>query len=284
MSIFISNALYLDATGGGGSGGDVLANKPIIGWHSVLRIDDITTQDAAEGRPARNLWSPDTATFWQGTELTNYIELANTGGSVDYIGIAKHNLGTAQIPYKIQKSVDGSTWVDVTAYKIVPSDRAILEYFDAITSPFIRIFFNTSAISGVVPIIAHIKLGRALVLPNRQYVGQKPPLNPRVKRITQTSQSGQYLGQVVLSQYHEAYCKQDHVNPLFMRNYVVPFIDHCNGVRADNGTPQVPFFYSWRPISYPDEVVYGWLKGEIVPENKMNNGLMGFDFDMECIV
>jgi hypothetical protein len=42
-----------------------------------------------------------------------------------------------------------------------------------------------------------------------------------------------------------------------------------------------PFFFAWRPASYPRETGYVWLTGDPVPVNQRSNGMMsvGLDYD-----
>lgn len=270
MSVYISNALYLNQK----------ANCPLIGYHSILRLEHISALNSTDSRPVRNLWSPDTATFWQGTGST-YLTLANPAGvSVDYVGMARHNLGSRHIAYSIQQSLDGLTFTDITVFKTVSNDNAIVDYFDATTAPFIRILFGPSIPSGNPPIIAHVRMGQMLILPQRIYVGHVPPTR-HVARITNGSENGQFLGQIITRAWHQTSCKQEHLAPDFVRQFIQPFIEHCNG--ADNGTAQSTFFFAWRPLSYAQEVIYGWTEDNIKPENQLANGMMNFSFDIHGV-
>jgi len=212
---------------------------------------------------------------------------------VNYLGIAKHNLGTVAYEYTLEYSTDGgTTWDTLAGPRIIGKNNAIIEYFDDVTYGNFRIKLYKSAtgtpavIDG--PIIAHIKLGRALILQRRIYAGHKPAtLCKKVKRITNGSENGQFLGQEIVRSSHSGSCSQQHNTPEFVRTYVKPFIDHVNGHVEVEDTAPSTFFFAWRPSSYPEEVIYAWTQDNIEPENQNGDGLGGmmqWSFDMEAVV
>jgi hypothetical protein len=272
MPIFVSNLYYQDTE-----------NHPIIGWHSVLGFGDFSADSELPNRPALNLWNPDTSSVWESDSTDEqFVYMSNSGAvSCDYVGIAKHNFGTGRVTYQIQKSVDNSTWVDVTAIRLPANDAAIVHYFEPSTNAFWRL--RLVPIS-TPPVIAHIKLGIALVLQRKIYVGHKPAtLTPYVKRITLNSQNGQYLGDVITQRFHKTTVSQENITPDFIREKIVPFINHITYARIGESALGA-FFFAWRPIDYPLEVVYGWTDDTIHPENQRSNGMMSFSFAMEAVV
>lgn len=290
MSIYISNSLYL----GSGLGADFNENNPIIGYHSVLLPSDFTASSPVTGRPAANMWTPDTASVWQGNaysgavaDYEETIEISNSNNTVvNYLGIAKHNFGTGGYTYVFQYSEDsGVSWDDLTTPRIVANNNAILEYFDDVTYGLFRIKLTKEDVTSVAaPIIAHIKLGAALILQRRIYVGHKPAtIAKKVKKITNGSENGQYLGQEVIRSYYTTECSQDNNTPAFVREKVAPFISHINGDVVVQGSAPASFFFAWRPTDYPEEVVYGWTSDNIEPENEKSNGMMKWSFGMEAV-
>ncbi len=282
MSIYISNSIYLSGTP---SNGDINANNPIIGYHSILTPDDISSSYASDEGPNINMWSPDTSTMWIGetldddnpTNISQYVRLYNPNNeTVDYIGIAKHNIGSLGYAYKIQYSDDGLTWTDITSDAIPSSDDSILVYFDSSSHAQYRVLISTYGVTMKKPRIAHIKLGRALVLQRRIYVGHMPAtLAKNVKKTTHGSESGQYLGQVVHRSYYQTSLSQENNSPAFVRENIVPFINHVNGHTVTENTAPATFFFAWRPSDYPDEVIYGWTGDNIQPENQGGDTLGG---------
>ena len=285
MSIYISNSIYLN----GGLGADFNGNNPIVGYDSILQPQDIQADEFTPGRPAINMWTPDTSSVWEGITVsgspsvatTQYITLANSNNRpVDYVGIARHNFGDVGYTYTLQHSVDGgAVWDNISTPRIVGNNNAIIEYFDVKTSGLFRIELSkTLAGSPAViagPVIAHIKLGRALVLQRRIYVGHEPTIIDKVKTITNGSDSGQYLGKIIVRSYRSASISQDNNTPAFVREKVVPFLNHCNGQVVINNTSPTTFFFSWRPTAYPLEVAYCWAEDISYPENSGSDGLGG---------
>lgn len=290
--IYISNSLYISLIQ---SSGDFNGNNPIIGYHSVLTPDDIRVVESTSQLPPQNMWTPDTSTVWIGqaysgapSTVERIIYLDNPLlASVDYVGIARHNLGDTGWEYIVQSSVDGVVWADITAPKIIATNAAIISCFDPRTNPFFRIKLTTTASEVTAPIIAHVKMGVALILQRRIFDGVEPPtLSPKVRRESLGSESGQYLGQIVTRKYHTASCQQENNTPEFVRTKIVPFINHINGDVVVNDTAQATFFFAWRPMSYPDEVIYAWTSDHITPQIQTGDsygGLMKWGFNMEAI-
>lgn len=279
--ISISNAIYLASV-------TDLGKRPIIGYQSILTINDITADSETADNPAVNMWSPDTSSYWQSdtipTGQTLYIYFENPSQyDIDYIGIARHNFFTGNIVYSLEMFEPGtSTWTAIIDQETVGDDAVIFHYFDTVNEAQLRLKLECDI---TPPIIGHIKLGEVLILERPMYVGVEPPtLSPRSKRTTNVSQTGQYLGQVITQRWHQAVCEQKNVTPDFVRNSFYPFVLHCQGQLPDDGTAQGTYFYAWRPSDYPAEVIYGWTIGDIVPSNQRNEqGLMQFNFKIEGI-
>lgn len=292
MSIYISNSLYIS----GALGDDYNANNPVIGYHSVLLPSDITAPDSISARPAVNAWTPDTAQVWEGegyqgvpAQYEAHLQLENSANAtVNYIGIARHNFGSAQLPYTIQRSDNGGAlWYDVTVERLPANNDAIIHYFDDVNSGLFRIRFRKFGSDIDAPIVGHVKLGEALVLQRRIYVGHAPAsIAKKVKRSTYGSENGQYLGQVIQRTYLTTSIEQENNSPDFVREYIVPFINHVNGQVVVEDTAPSTFFFAWRPEDYPNEVVYGWTRDNISPENQGGDrlgGRMSWNCSVEAI-
>lgn len=292
--IYISNALYVTA----GIGPDYNENNPIIGYHSIITPSNlsVTGDMNLEVRPVENAWSPDTYTAWEGgiymgppADKVIYLNIANPNAeNIDYIGIAKHNIGSGEYQFSIEESNDNANWTVLVSPKTVPDDRAIVEYFDTTNSLYFRLkFFKANSALFPSVIISHVKAGRALVLQRRIYVGHRPAsLTSMVRRQVLNSENGQYIGQIVKSRFNKTSCEQENVTPEYVRDKIVPFMKHVNGEVEINNTAPSTFFFAWRPSDYPDEVVYGWTNDNIQPENQGNDmlgGRMRFSFNIEAV-
>ena len=280
--IYISNALYLSALGTLGN----LGKRPIIGWQSIITLANLSASSSNTEKPITNLWNPDTDKLWESdtlsTDLTEYIYVDNaTAETIDYFGIARHNLGTAGIEYTLQSSTDDTHWDDVTDPTVPGDDRAIMHYFDARTDGYWRLKL---VCTDTEPTIAHMKLGQAMLLERPIFVGHEPEtLSQRVKKQIHASESGQYTGQIVTRRYHQGMVKQENTTQSFIRNELVPFIKHVNNNGDDTDVAQGPFFFAWRPADWPLELIYGWTNDQIRPTNQSFNGLMEYSFKIEGI-
>lgn len=280
--ITISNDLYLTALGTLAG----LGQKPIIGYHSIITLANLSASSSNTEKPIANLWNPDTDKLWESdtldTGLTEYIYVDNTANeSIDYFGIARHNLGTGSIEYTLQSSTDDTHWDDVAGPTTPADDRAIMEYFDARTDGFWRLKLVCTTDE---PTIAHMKLGQALLLERPIFVGHEPEtLSQRVKKETFGSESGQYLGQIITRRYQQGMVKQQHTTQAFIRNQLVPFIKHVNNNGDNTDVAQGPFFFAWRPADWPLELIYGWTNDTIQPTNQLSNGYMEYSFRIEGI-
>jgi hypothetical protein len=279
MSLVISGSLSLGETLSGG--GIINANNPIIGYENLVTTANVSSTTAAAGYPVTNLANPSTALKWVGeTEspaADEYITLAlNTVELIDYIGIAKHNFGSAQIPVSIEiLDADASpeSWTEVIADTLLPNDGPALFRFtpQAVTSIRIRLQPGSDA-----PEAAVVYAGQLLVLQRRIYVGHGPINYGRVTKVVNArSESGNFLGRIVTNQTTKTSVALGNLTPVWFRTYLDPFIQ---------ASKEDPFFFAWRPSDYPLEVGFAWMTNDPIPSNSLANGMMQISLEMSGIV
>ena len=289
--IYISNALYLAAAAAGEN-----IDKPLIGWRSVLRLQDFSSSD---GENAGILWSPDTYTYWEsdpksaseGT-LEFAVDMVNSSGNtVDYIGIVGHNFyeNASGVPfsYKVQHSSDGVTWSDTTSSLTIWGDqKALMAYFNPTFAPYFRLLITSVAGTDVTVRISHVRLGRILRLQRKMYVGISPfTHNKRVDKIVTVSDSGRYLGSVAKSTVNLYTINQLDNLASFIRTEVTPFLDHVEliGKPGETNGPPGTFFAAWRPHEYPRELLYCHPPEQIQrPVNQRSNGMVQWQISGEA--
>lgn len=280
MAIFISNMLYIASVA---PAPFVVRNKPLIGWNSFYDVSGVSSPHTVDGFPVSSVWSGDTYTKWRsssagpGAPESKYLifEMAD-GDNIDYVGIAGHDMGTKGIGYFIQKSDDGSTWVDITDERIPDDNSAIVEFFDSTDSAYFRIVFVVPPLSEGV-YVAHVKIGRMLQLERPRYVGDIPGgMDTQVEKIASKSYSGQHLGSVLISQGNKFIITQENNTPTFVRSSALQnFFSHAHLLRKLSNGPTETFFYAWRPDDYPLEVQYcGETTSFNAPANQRSNGMM----------
>lgn len=265
--IHISNRLYLNEQ-------ESLFGNPIIGYQSILNITNVSADSDPIATPVINLVNEQTNQYWISDSTDEqYFYFDNPDAEpINYIGIAKHNFGTAQIEYQLQSSEDASAWSDVTGSFMPSNDNAILHFFDEIDPPFFRIRLDPG---DTQPRIAHAKLGQALVMPRCIKAPHTAiTLSRDTNIITNTAEDGSYLGRIVTRRYLETQYAFKNVRPDFYREHIYPFSIH-----AETGT----FFIAWKPVTYPTEVAYGWTKDRITFNAENDNGMGTVDFGVKAV-
>jgi hypothetical protein len=131
-------------------------------------------------------------------------------------------------------------------------------------------------VAPVTPYLAVLYAGELLLLQRRIYVGHTPiKFGRRLNLANHRSIDGNFLGRIVLSEKTETSIALKNLTSTWYRNYMEPFL---------LAAQEIPFFFAWRPGTYPTEVGYVWLTGDPVPVNQLSNGMMQVSFDVEGVV
>ncbi len=273
MPVVISSSLVLSDSGAGS------ADHPVIGYHNIVTASNIdaTTEDA--DWPVTNLANPATHLRWQGTSMVadEYVTITTgTMEEVDYLAVAKHNFGTAQIAPSVEGSTDldasPQVWTELVQDSFLDDDSPILfRWFPGIYQG-IRLRMQPG---DAVPRIGSLFLGRLLVLPRRIWQGHTPIKYGRQTTIVNGfSESGHYLGRIVTGELRQSETHLQLIDPDTYREDIDPFIAHA----VEN-----PFFFAWRPGTYPREVGYAVLSGDPRPVNAPQHGLTELTLPMRGV-
>jgi hypothetical protein len=279
MSIVIQSGFVVsDSVSGGGV---INADNPLIGYANLITAANIAATTEADGFPASNVANVSTVLRWQGEDgspaADEYLTATiNAAEPVDYIAVARHNLGSAQIAVSVEYlDTDASpdTWEELIAPVILPNDGPALFRFAPAALSQIRIRMQPGS---EAPTIAVLYCGALLVLQRRIYVGHTPVNYGRSANIVNArSEAGDFLGRIVLSETTATGVSLKNITPSWFRSYLNPFI--LDSVRR-------PFFFAWRPSGYPREVGYVWMTNDPQPLNELTNGMMSIDLQMSGIV
>lgn len=269
MSIVISTALVL-----AGAGDGLSLDHPIIGSHNVVTSATIAADEEASGYPASNLANPTTFLEWRGT-TTGAQELTittNEVDAIDYVGIAKHNFGTGAIAISLGY-YDGVTWVELVDEFIPADDSPLILRF---TPQSLATVVIALAAGAVIPRAAVVYCGKLLVLERKIYVGHTPaPHARKTTFVNGRSESGNFLGRIELGAYRETSIPISLISPAWYREYMDPFL--ATG-------KDLPFFFGWRPLTYPQEVGYLWLMDDPMPVPTGPSNLIAFDMKVGGVV
>ena len=279
MSVVISSSLTISDTISGG--GTITADNPIIGYNNLVTTGNIMTTTEDDDFPAVNLANPATHLKWQAaaaSPLTDeYITIdAETAELCDYVGIAGHNFYSEQITVSVEILDTGSspeTWTEVIGEFIPPNDGPLLMRFtpQAISQIRVKLQPGTAAARAAV-----VYMGALLVLQRRIYVGHTPmPYGRTLMTANPRSISGNFLGRIVLSEKTVTAIDLQNITPAWYRAYMEPFLIAAK---------EIPFFFAWRPSSYPYEVGYAWFSDDPKVVNARANGMMQITLSLEGIV
>lgn len=279
MSVVISTSYVISDTVSGG--GTITGNNPVIGYANLVTAANIAATTEADGFPASNMANPSTNLRWEGElsspEADEYITVTtNAADPMDYIAIARHNLGSAQIAVSVEYlDTDASpeAWEELIAPVMLPNDGPALFRFPPQALAAIRLRLQPGS---EAPTIAVVYTGKLLVLQRQIYVGHTPmPYGRSIKVTNARSESGNFLGRIVLNQKTGTSLTLQNLTPDWYRANIEPFL---------LAAQETPFFFAWRPQSYPREVGYGWLTNDPKPQNQRGNGMMSVELQMSGVV
>lgn len=269
MSVFISAALVASPSA------QATVNNPIIGWHNLVRLDGVTADEEDEDYPATNLASASTAERWQAETagdqyLTFDVAVGDAAVAVDYVGIARHNLGTGVVVTSVEAYDEGEEeWVEVFGEMTPGNDEALLLRFAEVVTTQVRLKLQPGS---VIPRIAVVYIGSLLVLPRTIYVGHTPiTLSPDQSIQENWSESGDFLGSVLLASSRSTSFSISNVEPDWLRANMADFLNVCR---------LAPWFFAWRPGDYSSEVGFVIAKANPRPVNQRPNGMMQIEFQV----
>jgi hypothetical protein len=251
-------------------------NAPVVGWQNLVTPGNIAATFTDPTTAVADLANPSTYLRWLSTSTAQQF-LTVTGlpspDEVDYLAVAGHNFGTAKTPLLVQGD-DGGGYDDLAGEVVLGDDAPVLFRFPPAPLQSIRLRLNSGGLAP--PSAAVVYVGKLLVLPRRLYVGHAPlPFARRANLVTGRSESGQFLGRVVLSEATETHVDLPHLLPAFYRSEVEPWLKRA---LTD------PFFFAWRPAGYPFEVGYCWLSADAKMSNQLANGMVQVSLDLQGIV
>ncbi|MFZ5736306.1 MAG: hypothetical protein ACOY6K_05425 [Pseudomonadota bacterium] len=268
MLVISSNLVIADASDG------LSLDHPVIGWRNVVTIAGVTADSELPAYPATNLANPATNLRWQAADIGEHFVVITTNevDAIDYVAVAKHNFATAEIPVSIEGFIDGE-WVQIVDEVMLPDDGPALFRFVAQSLSQVRIRMQEGI---AAPRAAVVYCGKLLVLERKIWVGHTPmPHGRRVSIVNNVSETGEYLGAVVLGAWRETSVPLSLISPAWYRAKMDAFLAAA--------VTRTPFFFAWRPQSYPREVGYGWLMEEPKPAPVGPSNLLALDLKISGV-
>lgn len=249
--IVISKALILSPPD------EIPLGTPLIGWRNVVTPALVSASSAESDFPAINVANPSTVLKWVAAAAAEQFVTVTFSEveEVDYVGIARHNFGSAGIPVCIQARYEG-VWETISDEVVPANDTPLLFRFERTAPEALRV--RMSAGTGA-PTMAVLYVGKLLVMERGARIDtpRTPPHMGRVDKVIQgRADSGDHLGTIITGRHTEFSEQFSYLRPDWYRAEFDPFVE----VAAER-----PFFYAWRPIEYPLDVGYAKLSADPKP-------------------
>jgi hypothetical protein len=246
---------------------------PAVGYHNVVRADSIVVDTQEENYPASNLANPATHLEWRAADDSEqYITITtNEVDPIDYVGIARHNLGTAEIVVSVEANID-AVWTEIVEETMLPDDTPAVLRFAAASYSQVRIRLQTGSDAAR---IAVVYCGKLLDLERKVWVGHTPlPYARKIDVASNRSVSGNFLGRIILGEGRESTIPLSLFTPSWYRANMDAFL-----VAAQ----EIPFFFAWRPSTYPNEVGFCDLVDDPMPTPVGPSNLLAFDLKVNGV-
>ena len=281
MSIVLDNNYYSDKT----ITRSFSLKNSHIGFDDVVS-DSVLSGSAAAGFPVSALNNKFTYDFYRSSSI-NFSIIVDAGivKTVDYIGIAKHNLANQRL--KLSASSNGVDYVDVVEF--IPTDNnALMIIFEAISARYFKLerlsyggasmefnFYSQSystVTDAAFAQIAVLNIGRALEMQRMIFGGHNPAKLGREAEIRpNTSEGGAFLGRSIIRQGAQCEYSFSNLEGNWYRAYFDPFAAHAL---------TKPFFIAWRPFGYANECQFAWTDKPIKPANTGPNNWLSVSFNV----
>jgi hypothetical protein len=252
----------------------ITGNNPRIGWHNLVTQNNVFADEEDTDHPVSYMGNPATYLYWRGETTSAQVAgfSLSSAQTVNYIALARHNLGTIGAQIQLESSTDGGNWDPMTDPQILPNDNSLIREFDDTFASHFRVSIGAGS---AAPEIGVMYSGEMLRLQRRMYVGHTPLVYGRQSDVsTSFSEEGHFLGRVVRKRMYKSSVSMENITADFYRDEIDPFFHEA---------VEKPFFIAWRPLSYPSETGYVWLTADPSMSNRRANGMVGIDFQFQGI-
>lgn len=246
-------------------------SHPMVGWHNQVAFNNVTAESAAAGHPATNLANPSTANRWlSASTAEQLVTVTDLDGQTDYVGIARHNFGSAGVIVSVEAITGepGAVWETIHPGLLPANDGPIMLPFEPGFHIGVRLRLVPDAIA---PSMAVLFVGKSLVLQRSMQAGFTPITDARENDlVTGWAHAGELLGAIIEGSSSSNNAEIKALEPAWYREAMAPFVDAGNAGE--------PFFFAWDPEHHPDEVGFcTFANGKVRP---VINYLAGHEIDI----
>lgn len=276
MSVILSQAFAL-------APGDVPLDTPIFGWNNLLSEGTLEATSEDADFPASNLLNSSTALRWKAEAIESpptvdqYLTVTFAEAQeLDYLAIAVHNFGTWQNILSVEGFDDIASPAfsqELVEEHLVANDNPIIFRFAPTILGGIRLRIQASPLADPdTPFISVMHVGKLLVMPRGTHQDHTPiNLFPQANVMTGKSETGNFLGRVVLSESRSTNIAFNRLTSAWYRTYMAPFIAAS---KSD------PFFFAHMPQTFPADVGYCWMTNDPQPARHFDTGTMALSLQM----
>lgn len=241
-----------------------LPHFPIVGWRNQVTVATVSADNELAAFPATNLANASTSQVWEGaTADETLITVINLTGETDYVGLARHNLGSSDAVIFVSGMTAASSPAYVELLEYDPGDdtpmllRVAKDFYTSIQLRIVP--------AGTAPRAAVLHVGELLTLPNGIQPGYTPLVDGQdVSRAVGWADSGEYLGSIVTGSRLTSSASIKDIDAANYDALVRPFVTAANRGAA--------FFFAWSPTDRPAEVGYCALEGAAKPVINQRTG------------
>jgi hypothetical protein len=267
--IVISNSLSLSPTAGNP------LNTPVFGWQSLVTVSNVSATSELAAFPATNVANTSTALRWQADpgspaadqHLTVTIAQVDP---IDFLAVAVHNFGSDSIPVSVEGSTGGSPeWFELVAPRMLANDDPVIFRFTPQSLSGIRLRMQPGDAD---PTAAVMYVGKLLVSPRGTHQDHTPiNLAKSVTAPIGISESGHFLGRIIISESRATTFALKQLTDSFYRNSMQPMVDAMK---------DTPVFFAWKPTEFPDDVGFVFVTNDPQPSRSFDTRTMAVEFQM----
>lgn len=248
MRVFVSDGAAFTAISGTTQFTDVLNT----GWHHfaavrsgntlMLFIDGVLEGSTAFSATIFN--STGSPTIGRRGDIPN----APWIGWIDEFRIS---VGVARWTSAFTPPTAEAEWSELIAASLLPDDGPALFRFPKLAYARVRVKLKPGL---AIPQAAVVYCGELLVIQRRIFVGHSPiKYNVQTRAVNGKSESGEFLGRIVLSQSSKTTISLQNLRAPWARENLPPFFIAAR---------EIPYFFAWRPSDFPLEVGYVWTTND----------------------
>lgn len=225
--------------------------KPRVLFNTVLTNDNVQVTDHIPPHDIDGALTYLTYDFWEFTGTQTLLVDGADTAPVDSFGI--YGDGLVGVEVEIGYSTDSAEYTTIYTGTITQDGATLFVFDEAILSPYWQILFTVGSDSDCK--VRNMLLGQSLEF-ERCLMGTfaPSPYNRQSKLISSGSGDAQFLSKRFIYEGFETQVNLNMMSKEWARYQFQLFVDHA--LRS-------AYFFSWNPVDYPSEAIYGWTDEDI---------------------